>query len=271
MNTPAPLLGIERLAFPLARLLMRSDVTWAMLAEELKRVFVLVAANEMSLTARDSSKSRIAMLTGLSRREVARILDDEISNQRPAGMDREVSACARTISVWRTDTRFLTQDGYPRALANDDSKDGFRDLVRAINRDLPPRVIERELVTNETVRVDDDGLLHLNARAFVGLSDEQAAWELLGTDIAMLLETIAHNFAAEEAGDRRFQRKVFFRNLSPKGVERLHQIASEQGQALLEEIDNQLVTEDNSHAGGRFAGLSIHLFERASGRTQDKP
>lgn len=271
MKSQAPLLGIERLAFPLARLLMRSDVTWVMLAEELKRVFVLVAAHEMSLTARDSSKSRIAMLTGLSRREVAKILDEEESNSRPEGLDREVSACAKTISVWRSDSRFLTEDGYPRPLANDNSDGGFQDLVRAINRDLPPRVIERELLANETARLDENGFLHLNARAFVGLADEQAAWELLGTDVAMLLETIAHNFEIEEGAQRRFQRKVFFRNLSPRGLEKLYELASDEGQALLERIDGELATEDVSSTSGKFAGLSIHLFERSSGRTQEQP
>jgi hypothetical protein len=48
-------------------------VTWAELADLSKEVFVDVAGCDYGLQGRPTNASRVAMITGLSRREVARL------------------------------------------------------------------------------------------------------------------------------------------------------------------------------------------------------
>src|SRR4029079_8584536 len=55
---------------PLARILLRCGVTWKEIAELLKVVYVDVASEDYAKRGRPANASRVAILTGLSRREV---------------------------------------------------------------------------------------------------------------------------------------------------------------------------------------------------------
>ena len=60
---------------PVVRMLLRSGITWKDFAELSKGVFVEVAREDYGLRGRPTNSSRVALLTGLSRREVARVRD----------------------------------------------------------------------------------------------------------------------------------------------------------------------------------------------------
>ena len=78
--TDSPKLGLlaayRKLIQPLVRILVRNDVNFYDFVEVLKSVFVEVAdKEEFRLPNRAMSDSRIAILTGLNRKEVARQRD----------------------------------------------------------------------------------------------------------------------------------------------------------------------------------------------------
>src|SRR5512134_387979 len=58
---------------PVVRLLLRCGVTWKEFAELCKVVYVEVAAADFGRRGRPTNASRIAILTGLGRREVKRV------------------------------------------------------------------------------------------------------------------------------------------------------------------------------------------------------
>ena len=62
----------RRILWPLARILLRNGITAVAFQELARKVFVDVAYEEFALTGRTQSASRVAVITGLSRKEVAR-------------------------------------------------------------------------------------------------------------------------------------------------------------------------------------------------------
>jgi hypothetical protein len=56
---------------PLVRILLKNGVSFAEFAELLKNVFVDVAERDLGMPGRRPSQARVAILTGLSRKEVA--------------------------------------------------------------------------------------------------------------------------------------------------------------------------------------------------------
>ena len=60
---------------PIARILLRCGVTWKELAELVKLVYVDVATTDYGKHGRPANASRVAILTGLSRRDVKRARD----------------------------------------------------------------------------------------------------------------------------------------------------------------------------------------------------
>ncbi len=66
------LAAYRRILQPLVRILIRSGISYGEVAELMKTVFVEVAARDFDLPDRKTSLSRIAILTGLTRKEVAK-------------------------------------------------------------------------------------------------------------------------------------------------------------------------------------------------------
>jgi hypothetical protein len=61
----------RKLMQPLVRILVRKGVSFAELSEVLKSVFVEVADRDFVIPGRRTSQSRVAILTGLTRKEVS--------------------------------------------------------------------------------------------------------------------------------------------------------------------------------------------------------
>ena len=71
---PAPLLkAARRLLRPLVRLMMQSGLTFPVLAETLRRLFVEIAARDILTDPKTRTDSRISLLTGVHRKEIRRL------------------------------------------------------------------------------------------------------------------------------------------------------------------------------------------------------
>ena len=63
-----------RLLFrPIARIMLRAGVNWRELADVCKAIYVEVATEDFGIRGRPTNISRVAILTGLTRREVRRL------------------------------------------------------------------------------------------------------------------------------------------------------------------------------------------------------
>lgn len=246
-----------RLFTALARVLLRYSISAQEAEMLLRRAFVEVAARDHGLRGRPTSKSRIASLTGLSRKEVASLLE------RPADLtaDRATpNRAIRVVSAWLREPVYQSGDG-PAPLPLSGEGTTFESLVVRYSGDVPYRAVLRDLERTGIVEVRD-GVVHLVQRGFVPRGDDVALLPLIGEEPAALLQTIDYNLQAGTA-PRRFQRKAAFTALDDAGLEKLAAFASTRGQALLEEIDALLAP--HHVPGGRdtpryHAGLGLHVF-----------
>ena len=223
--------ALRQVLRPLVRVLLRNGVDCHSMEEELRRAFVHVAMNDLVPPGRKPTISRAATITGLSRKEVARLL------------------------------------GEPRALSLDDPAGGFPALVKRYSGDMPYRTVLDELVRVGTVEIMDDGRARLLARSYVPMRDDVAKIDILGTDVGHLIETIAHNLDHSGA-EARYQRKVLYDDLPAEYAEQFRVMAAERLQALLEEFDRYLAKGDRGlnpdvpGQGRHLAGVGMFYFER---------
>src|ERR1700733_1292675 len=71
---PALLLkAARRLMRPLVRLMMQSGLTFPVLADTLRRLFVEIAVADLLIDAKARTDSRISLLTGVHRKEIRRL------------------------------------------------------------------------------------------------------------------------------------------------------------------------------------------------------
>lgn len=246
---------------PLVRLLLRHGVSHAAFANWAKQVYVDVAGAEFGLDGKRPTVSRIAIVTGINRKEVKRIAD------LPAEVDTGVSKHNRAVRVvtgWLQDEEFLTARGKPRILTYGDADDSFNRLVRRHGGDVPARALLDELVRVGTVAREGSRVELVHA-GYVPHQSEEALLDLFATSTRDLLTTLEHNLAGE--GSRRLQMSVAYDNVSDEGLAAFRALSSERAMALLRDLDAALSPYDRDldpDAGGEGrhrTGLGLYYIE----------
>lgn len=263
--------ALARLLTPLVRILLRYGVSYGAFSDLLRQVYVTVAEREFRVPGRKQSTSRVAVLTGLNRKEVARLrrLPEDI----PDALDERYNRAARVISGWLQDSDFHDDKGQPADL-DFDAPGGFSALVQRYSGDMTPRAILDELARVGAVTRTDDGRIHLQQHGYIPAREETEKLRILGTDTRDLIETIDYNLqSAPEAA--RYQRKVSYDNIPEEHVEAFRTLAARRSQELLEELDRWLAERDRDRnpaapgTGRVRIGLAIHQIEERRG--DDEP
>jgi hypothetical protein len=264
--------ALATLLRPLFRLLLRHQVSFGAFEELAKRVYVEVALNDFGIPGKKPSISRASILSGLTRKEVQRLLStsDDLSGSRALDSER-YNRAARVLTGWIRDSQYLDAKGQPKALSAD-GDDGFAALVRRHSGDMPARAVLDELERVGAVRRRDDGLIELLARAYVPRSSPADKLAILGSDVADLIETIGHNLDDGES-DPRFQRKVMYQSIPASALPAFRKRSAANAQALLEKFDQWLAEHDVANPPGRpdapraRVGVGIYYFEERAAST----
>jgi hypothetical protein len=229
-----------------------------------KQAFVDVAASEFAIPGRKPSDSRVAILTGLTRREVRRL------RRTPPPGDADALAryhrAARVVSGWVRDPRFAGDRGRPARLPFEGRGASFSALVKRYAGDVPPRAVLDELCRVGCVERLGDGRVRLLGRAYVPKAGSREKLAILGTDVADLIATIDRNLTGENDAPF-FQRKVAYDNLPEEALPLFRSLVSGKAQGLLERLDRWLSARDRDAnpavrgTGRRRAGVGIYYFE----------
>jgi hypothetical protein len=249
---------------PLVRLLLRNNVSHRTFADLAKRVYVEVANTEFAIPGKKQTTSRIAILTGLTRKDVHRLLMTPGDSTSLA--DKEYHRAARVITGWIRDPRFGDGKGHPRPLSMEGKGGSFSQLVKRYSGDIPVRALLDELVRVGAVKQLMDGRIGLVTRGYIPRSGAVPQLRVLGTDTADLIATIDHNIYGTPSKPR-FQRKLMYDNVPLEAVTEFRTLAAAAGQELLENLDRWLAHRDRdvnpaSKGTGRVrVGLGIYQFE----------
>ncbi len=254
---------VQTLLRPLVRILLRHGMSFGEFSEHAKQVFVEVAEADFKLPGRKQTDSRIAVITGLNRKDVKIVRErDPVSC---AEASRRTNRAARVINGWVHDARFLDAMGKPAILPFDGEGANFTQLVTNYAGDVPIRATLDEMVRVGSVKWLEDGRMQLLQPAYVPNSSMEDKLALLGIDVALLIQTIEHNLNAEQT-ELYYQRKVAYNNLPEDVIPLLHEKAAAQSQALLEALNAWLMEQDRDSnptvkgCGRKHAGVGIYFF-----------
>ncbi|MBI2891283.1 MAG: hypothetical protein HYY13_10930 [Nitrospirae bacterium] len=266
--------AVGRLLRPLARILVRNGIPYRAFSDLAKRVYVDVIADESEIPGRKLSISRISILTGLSRKEVSRVL--ALPDPRNESATDKYNRAARVISGWVRDKDFKDERNRPADLSLEGSGQSFSSLVKRYGGDVPARAVLDELLRVGAVEKAGPRAVRLIHHAYIPRSDEAGMLEILGTDVRDLISTIDHNLKSK-GRESFFQRKVAYDNLPAEAIVDLRERAAQKGQALLEELDRWLAQHDRdltpsvSGAGRVRAGIGVYYFEEDLGTWAGSP
>lgn len=259
-------LAVARLLRPLFRVLLRHDKSYRAFEEVARRTYVEVAMEDFGIPGKKPSVSRASILSGLTRKEVQRLLQTPAADDAPATEHR--NRAARVLTAWVRDADYHDPQGQPRPL-DVDGEHGFASLVKRHSGDMPVRAVLDELLRVGAVERQADGRIALLARGYVPRRGAPEMVGVLGTDVADLIDTIDHNLhhAGPDGPAPRFQRKVMYSGVPASALPAFRTLSAERGQALLEQLDRWLndACEQQAPAEGEppgvRVGLGIYCFE----------
>jgi hypothetical protein len=249
----------HRLLKPLVRILIRYGIPFGEFREIAKQTYVEVAEEDFKIPNRKQTVSRISMLTGIQRKEVARLITEhnDVEETIDAGYNRGV----RVISGWHRDSEFLDEQGEPLALPLDGEQGSFSALVKRYSGDLPVRAVLDELERVGSIQRDAADMIRpISQSGYIPSADKNAQFNIMGQSVLDLLNTLNHNIENDN-GNTRLQLTTAYDNLPRSAVERFK---------LMSRTDDDWLSENDRDANadlavandGRYrAGIGIYYIE----------
>ena len=256
-------LASQHLLRPLVRLLLRNGIAFDDFAQVARSVYAEVAREEFTPDGKRPTDSRVAILTGLTRKEVRR-LRDEATNPEESPSWGGAHRATRVLSGWFQDPDFTNADGEPSDLNLKDDTQGFPALVRRYSGDMPTSAMLAELERVHAVRRIGKHTVRLLSRSYVPDSGDPEGIRMLGSATHDLLETIDTNLSRDADTKPLFQRVVFNNRVDAKMAPLFRRMTNEQGQQFLEMLDDWLATHElpEGQAGDRVRlGVGVYLFQ----------
>lgn len=196
---------------PLVRILVRNGVPFHEAAEELRIVFVEVAARDLAVRDGKVSLPRVAVLTGLSSREAGRILAE--GGRDRSQLESNANKLAMVLQGWHMDPLYLGPYGFPRDLffgADPSGVPSFSDLVAKYADAMDPTAMLEELLrVRAAVQMESSGLIRVQKRTYIPEHMDSELIEVFARGVRRYVETIDHNIRESDPRERRFERWVF--------------------------------------------------------------
>lgn len=256
--------AIVRLLHPLVKILLRNGIPYGTFCELARWVYADVASREFVIQGRKQTDSRIATITGLSRKEVRRLRGISVSDD--LGPPERYNRAVRVVSGWRRDRDFLNSKGFPRELSFEGAESSFSSLVKSYSGDIPPRAILDEMLRAGVIDMKK-GKIKLLSKGYIVKKEESRKIQILGDDVGELISTIDHNLDSETS-ESFFQRKVSYDNIPEGALLKLRKLLSKKSEDFTESIDKVISQYDRDvnpavkeKGERRKAGLGIFYFE----------
>jgi len=226
--------AIVRLLRPLVRVLIAHGLTFPMLAQLLKDIYVDVAEEAFPLSGKAQTDSRLSLLTGVHRKDVRALRGRGRAGDRPSPV---VSRNAQMMAIWAGAPDYLDARGRPRALPRTGGRPSFEGLAESVSKDIRPRVVLDEWQRLGLVRIDEHERVHLNNVAFVPRDDFADLAYYFGRNLRDHIAASGHNLVGNKPP--MLERAVYYEKLTPQSIDELATSTRELGSQALVAINQK--------------------------------
>ena len=221
--------------------------------------------------AHEISDARLALVSGMTRSEVARVRRGKASAEAVRGASADqLQKVGMVLTAWHTNPSFSGAYGVPLDLdlepIEGSSHRSFPKLIEIACADLPEKVTLDELVAHGVAEVVGGKLVRCKARAAISSahSGRTGLLNQYSRFLAKAAETVAHNIDCEEQGDRYFDRLLTSdMPLSARVVKTFHTRAMAATDAYLTELDGWLskISDEPNQASDHRYGVGVFFFK----------
>ena len=269
--------AIRRMLRPVVRQLIAYGVTYPAFNRMVRELYIEVADQHFALPFKRQTDSRVALVTGINRKEVSQ-LRRRRKIAKVDAVEVEDTVMTHVIGRWMAGPPYADATGHPHRLPYESESArtaSFARLVRQVGPDVPVRSVLDELLHSGVVELLPDGDVCLRREAHVPAAGAEGKLTLLGSDPAEVFSTIVHNIEHPEAP--RLQRKVVYDNIGADALPELSQAARDIGEEFIRRANALLASYDRDRnpeaPGGKRTRvlLGSYYFEEEAAPSEPPP
>ncbi len=242
--------ALKTILKPMARLLIRQNITYTGLQRLLKQIYVKVADESFQLDNKRQTDSRISLLTGVHRADVKNIRNTP--PEKLTAKEIKASLSAQIMSIWTGHRDFLDKENKPKPLfkTSSEGNPSFEQLVLSVSKDKHPRSFLDDWLNQGIIELhkkNQKEMIVLSEKGYVPEADYEEKLFFAGKNIGTHLSVVVNNL--ENTNPAMFDRAVFYQNLTEYSVKELEKLAKSKMMDVLIEINqraSELQEKDNT-------------------------
>jgi hypothetical protein len=221
--------ALESVIDPVVDLMFDAGITVQELCGLVRGRAVRSAARRIAREGGRSSNSRVAIITGLARAEVARIL--KVEDVSPRTRPRQHPA-RKVLAAWYDNRRFLRDNGDPAVLPIFGRRKSFEQLVAMHSGGIPVRAMLDQLAQINAVEILAGQRVRAKSRVPVFRGMTSTAIANIGERASDLLGTLARNLRA--TSNPLFEGTALLSDVDIGAVPLVRRQIAEQGAAFID-------------------------------------
>ncbi len=251
--------ALRRLLRPLVKGLISHGVIFPAVVELLRELYVEVARDDFRVEGKEQTLSRLSLMTGVTRREIRRLIDAEPNDDGPPHV---LSLSARIMTIWLGDDTYLDDRGnpIPLPLAAGGETPSLERIVASVSKDLRARAVLDEWLRSGVVEMSGYNI-RLKKEAFIPDDGYAEKTYYFGRNLRDHIAAGIHNL--EEADTTFLDRAVYYDSLSPSSLEMLRQFAQKGGSRLILRVNRkarQLADQDETKGGDLSGRMTFGAY-----------
>lgn len=241
--SPAPLLkAARRLLRPLVRLMIGSGVTFPLVADTLRSLFIDVATDDFLTDPKARTDSRISLLTGVHRKEVRRLRQTSAEAEQ---IPEVVTLVSQIVARWVGSAMFTDGEGHPLPLeragqTRAGDAPAFDTLIGSITTDVRPRAVLDVLLAHGVVQIDSSDRVQLNTTAFIPRPGGEEQLFYFGRNLHDHVAAASANIGSTGAAPF-LDRSVHYDRLTPEQAKELEDYARAAALAALLDVNRKAI------------------------------
>ena len=230
---------------PIAKILLRCGIGFREFSEIAKTAFVDVATAEYGLRGRPTNISRVAVMTGLTRKEVRR-LRDKIEKGEQSVVVKTTPLC-EVLHRWHSDSEYIDKSGNPAELFFAGDAGSFTSLVKRYGGDIPPGAMRTELLRVGAIEKIGSEKLRVLKRSVSPAEDLERLTVSIIHGAYPLMRAIEHNLNPDRSDDTWPQITAFTQSVRDTDIPRIRRISTKRLSEISESFDDLFMAYETLH------------------------
>ncbi len=265
--------AVIKILKPLIKVLIRNEVSHSEFSVLAKQAYVETAYEHFSISGKKTTYSRVAVLTGLNRKEIVALVKNKEKSDYDV-LKGKPNRAIRVVNGWRTDSEFLNKNNEADVLPIHGEHGSFSALVARYSGDITLGAVIDEFERIGLVFKPDKQSIKLITEGYIPKENELEKIKIMSICVADLLASAVHNQEENTNDNLRFQRQVVYQEVPKHIVKDFKKYSDQKSLFLLRDYNHWLEKKINQSilkpdTATSRVGVGIYYFEEHNKKIEE--